>query len=92
MAEFVDIPTNVMVVAAGVGTAVTGAVGWLFRSKQGELDAARAKVDELQGKIQAILQAQLEAEPQRRETLASLVRAQAETNVYLKDLTQMRRI
>ncbi len=92
MAEMVDIPTNVLVVLGGVGTAVTGAVGWLFRSKQAELDAARAKVDELQGKIQAILQAQLEAEPQRRETLASLVRAQAETNVYLKDLTQMRRI
>ncbi len=92
MTEMVDIPTNVMVAAGAIGTAVTGAVGWLFRSKQAELDAARAKVDELQGKIQNILQAQLEAEPQRRETLASLVRAQAETNVYLKDLTQMRRI
>lgn len=92
MADMVDIPTNVMVVAAGVGTAVTGAVGWLFRSKQAEVDAARAKVDELQGKIQAILQAQLEAEPQRRETLANIARSQADNNALLKEIVQARRV
>ncbi len=90
-ASMVDIPTNVLVAITGVGTAVTGAVGWLFRSKQAELDAERAKNDVLQGKIQSILQAQLEAEPQRRETLAAIARSTESNAALLKDFLQSRR-
>ena len=91
MADMVDIPTNVMVAAGAVGTTFAGAIGWLFRSKQAELDAERAKNDVLQGKIQSILQAQLEAEPLRRETLANIARSQADTNALVKELIQARR-
>lgn len=91
MADMVDIPTNVLAAGTVVFTAVTGAVGWMFKSKQAELDAARGKVDELQGKIQSILQAQLEAEPQRRETLASIARSTESNAALLKELIQSRR-
>ena len=74
MSDF-DIPTNVMVLGGGIGTALTGAVAWVFRGKQAELDAANARIVVLQDKLVSIMQSQLEAEPARKETLASIARA-----------------
>lgn len=85
MAEMVDIPTNVMVAAGAVGTAVTGAIGWLFRAKQAELDKANARIVELQDKLVSMMQSQLEAEPARKETLAAIARAIEGNTTLIKE-------
>jgi len=87
MADVVDIPTNVLVAATAVGTAVTGAVGWLFKNKQVELDKANARIEELQDKLVDMLKAQLEEEPHRKETLAAIARAiEGNTNLIKERL------
>lgn len=77
----------------GLGAGALAAVWfYLWRGRGTELDASRAetavarqKIDDLQNKIQNILQSQIEGEPQRRETLAAIGRSVMDTNSMLKD-------
>lgn len=86
MADMPDIPTNVLVAGTALVGAVTGAVGWLFKGKQAELDRANGRIVELQDKLVAVLQAQVEAEPKRRETLDAMARQTADTNQLIREM------
>lgn len=88
------ITADMMKAMLGLGPGGIAAGIWFFlwRSRGAELvdsraetAAARQKVDDLQVKIQNILQSQIEGEPQRRETLAAIARSVADTNSMLKD-------
>lgn len=79
-------------IGLGPGGIAAGIWFYLWRSRGAELETSRAetavarqKVDDLQVKIQNILQSQIEGEPQRRETLAAIGRSVADTNSMLKD-------
>lgn len=69
----------------GPGGIVAGFMFYLWRQRGEEITKADAKIEELQNKIQAMLQAQLEGEPQRRQTLADITRAIADNTALLKE-------
>lgn len=93
----VDIPsgvlTVVMAVLGAIGTAIGVAVSYVFKGKdsqitrlEAEVAAGRSKIDELQNKAQAALEARLDAELKRTDTdqrtaeaLAALVKATVKT-------------
>jgi len=85
VADLADIPTNVLVAGTTVLGAIGGAVGWLFKSKQAELDAANARILVLQDKLVCFLRAQVESEPARKEALAAMARATADTNQLIRE-------
>lgn len=85
MADLADIPTNVLVAGTTILGTISGAVAWLFNKKQAELDAANARIIVLQDKLVGFLQSQVEAEPARRETLAAMSRATANTNQLIRE-------
>ena len=72
--------------AAGPGGLIASVLFFFYRGKSTELEAARSKIDQLQAQIVAMLQAQLESEPARRETLAKLTRLVEDQSVVLKGL------
>jgi len=85
VADLADIPTNVLVAGTTVLGTIGGAVGWLFKSKQAELDAANARILVLQDKLVCFLRAQVESEPARKEALAAMARATADTNQLIRE-------
>ena len=70
---------------AGPGGLIALGTLYLYRGRGIDLDRANAKVDELQAKIVTMLQAQLEGEPQRRQTLADITRAIADNTNLLRE-------
>ena len=72
--------------AAGPGGLIASVLFFFYRGKATELDAARSKIDALQAQIVSMLQAQLESEPERRETLSRLTRLVEDQSVVLKGL------
>ncbi len=85
MTEMVDIPTNVLAAGTVVFTAVTGAVGWMFKSKQKELEDARAETKETQEKYEDLLKSMVASEPQRKEALDNMARALADNTALLRE-------
>ena len=77
---------------ADVAKAVIGAgpvaalLFYFLWQKQKELDSTKSKCDQYQAQIVAMLQAQLESEPARRETLSKLTRLVEDQSVVLKGL------
>lgn len=57
---------------------------YFLRQKQADLDRANTKVDTLQSQIVSMLQAQIESEPKRRETLDGLKRLVEDQSAMLK--------
>ena len=72
--------------SAGPGGLIASVLFYFYRGKSQELDSARSKIDQLQAQIVAMLQAQLESEPERRETLSRLTRLVEDQSVVLKGL------
>ncbi len=84
-------PLTQALVSAGPGGLIAATIFYFYRGKESELVASRAetaaardKIDSLQLKIQEMLQAQIENEPKRRETLDSLKRLVEEQGAALK--------
>lgn len=88
-------PLTQALVSAGPGGLAAAIVFYFYRGKetsckedmirkQAELDAANARIAALQDKIVSMMQAQLEAEPARRETLANITRSIQEQTTFLK--------
>ena len=74
--------------AAGPGGLIATVLFFFYRGKATELDAARNKIDALQAQIVAMLTAQLESEPARRETLSKLTRLVEDQSIVLKGLVK----
>lgn len=72
-------------VGLGPGGILAGVWFYLWRSRGVELDAARAKIDALQEKIVGMLTMQLQAEPERRDTLAGIARSVSDQSALLKE-------
>ena len=71
----------------GAGPVASLLFYWVWRlTKEGE--RKDTKIDQLQGQIVAMLQAQLESEPTRRETLSKLTRLVEDQSVLLKGKLQ----
>jgi len=71
--------------AAGPGGLIASVLFFFYRGKAQELEGARAKIDALQAQIVSMLQAQMETEPSRRETLSKLTRLVEDQTVLLKE-------
>ena len=69
----------------GPGGILAGFTFYLWRDRGIQLTAAQQKIDELQAKLVSMLQAQLEGEPQRRQTLADITRAIADNTNLLRE-------
>ncbi len=69
----------------GSGGVVAATLLYFYRGKAAELAEARARIEALQDRIVAMLQAQLESEPARRETLAGLKRLVEDQSAALKE-------
>ncbi len=74
--------------AAGPGGLIASVLFYFYRGKATELETARSKIEQLQAKIVEMLQAQLESEPTRRETLSKLTRLVEDQSVLLKEKLQ----
>lgn len=80
----VDIPQNILIALGGVGSAAAGALGWVFKNKQGELDRLQARYDVLQDKYEAVLKAAVENEPARKDALLKIAQALADNNTLIR--------
>lgn len=80
-----DIPTNVLAASTAVFAALTGAVGYLWKGKQKELDDARSDIKALQAKYEGLLTSMVASEPQRKEALESIARALADNTALLRE-------
>jgi len=69
----------------GSGGVIAATILFFYRGKATELDAARNKIDALQAQIVSLLQAQMESEPSRRETLSKLTRLVEDQTILLKE-------
>jgi len=85
MADMVDIPTNVLAAGTVVFGAVTGAVGYLWKGKQKDLDDARADLKAMQIKYEELLKSMIEAEPARKAALESMAKALADNTALLRE-------
>lgn len=85
MADMVDIPTNVLAAGTIVFGAVTGAVTYLWKGKQKELEDLRLELKALQSKYEAVLLSQVATEPQRKEALDNIARALADNTALLRE-------
>lgn len=84
MAE-VDIPTNFLTAGGLVFGAVTGAVTYLWRRKDKELDDARAETRAVQAKYEDLLKSLLTTEPERKAALEGIARAVADNTALLRE-------
>lgn len=78
-------PLTNALLQAGPGGLIAATLFYFYRGKQVELDAANARVAALQDRIVAIMQSQLESEPQRRETLSAIARLVQDQSDLLKE-------
>lgn len=85
MADMVDIPTNVLAAGTAVFGAVTGALGYLWRAKQKELDDCRADLKAAQTKYEELLKSLVASEPARKEALDNMARALADNTALLRE-------
>ncbi len=69
---------------AGPGGLIAATIFYFYRGKDIELTAERAKSTALQQQIVAMLQAQLDSEPKRRDTLDALKRLIEDQSAILK--------
>ncbi len=76
----------------GTGGTIAGIIFFFYRGRTteltAELAATRLKVDTLQDRITAMLQSQIEGEPQRRETMAKLARLVEDQSVLMRGKIQ----
>ncbi len=72
----------------GTGGTIAGIIFFFYRGRTTELTvelaACRLRVDTLQGQIVSMLQAQIESEPKRRDTLDALKRLIEDQSAMLK--------
>ncbi len=72
----------------GTGGTIAGIIFFFYRGRTteltAELAAERLKVDTLQDRITAMLQSQIEGEPQRRATMEKLARLVEDQSALLK--------
>ncbi len=85
MADMVDIPTNVLAAGTLVFGAATGALGYLWKGKQKELDESRAETRAVQEKYENLLKSMIASEPQRKEALDNMARALADNTALLRE-------
>lgn len=88
MADMTDIPTNVLAASTAVFAALTGAVSYLWRGKQKELDDSRAETKAVQTKYEELLLKMVASEPQRKEALDNIARALADNTSLLRERTR----
>jgi len=81
----VDIPTNVLAAGGLVFSAVTGAVAYLWKGKQKELDDVRADLKAAQTKYEELLKSMVVAEPQRAQALDTIARTLADNTALLRE-------
>jgi len=70
--------------AAGPGGLIAATLFYFYREWAAEITALKSKIDQLQTQIVSMLQAQLDSEPKRRETLDSLKRLIEDQSAMLK--------
>ncbi len=70
--------------AAGPGGLIATVLFYFYRGAKTELETARQRIDQLQDRIVTMLQAQIQDEPARRETLSKLTRLVEDQTVLLK--------
>ena len=81
----VDIPTNVLAAGSLAFGAVTGAVTYLWRRKDKELDDTRAELRAVQAKYEDLLKSLATSEPERKEALNNIARALADNTALLRE-------
>ena len=81
----VDIPTNVLAAGGLVFGAFTGAVTYLWRRKDKELDDVRAELKAAQTKYEDLLKSMVAAEPQRAQALDTIARTLADNTALLRE-------
>lgn len=80
----VDIPQNILIALGAIGSATVGAIGWVFRNKQAELDKLQERYELLQDKYEGVLKAAVENEPARKDALLKIAQALADNNTLIK--------
>lgn len=80
----VDIPQNVLIALGAIGGAAAGAIGWVFKNKQAELDKLQGRYELLQDKYEAVLKSAVENEPARKDALLKIAQALADNNTLIK--------
>jgi acyl transferase domain-containing protein len=81
----VDIPTNVLAAGGLVFGAFTGAVAYVWKGKQKEIDDLRADLKAAQTKYENILLTMATSEPQRAQALEAMARALAENTAIVRE-------
>ena len=85
MADMVDIPTGWLTAGTLALGTFTGAVAYLWKGKQKEVDDARAETKAVQGKYEELLKAMAAAEPQRAQALDKIAATLAENTALLRE-------
>lgn len=80
-----DIPTNILAAGTLVFGAATGALGFLWKGKQKELDDARAETRATQAKYEDLLKSMIASEPARKEALDNMARALSDNTALLRE-------
>jgi len=70
--------------AAGPGGLIAATLFYFYRERASEITALKAKIDQLQTQIVGMLQAQIDSEPKRRDTLDALKRLIEDQSAMLK--------